>query len=369
MKFKVDLKELGDALGFVSDVLERKFTYPILTNVLVEVDIEGQVRLRGTDHDMTLMAVLNAEEVMEPGAITIPGRRSLDVVNSIGAQGSVAELSKVDSGVLMKVGRSEFLLATMPVEDFPPATNIVDPIRISVSVDDFLVLLRSAMSSMAQNDLRRHLNGTLLELTSTHLRSVATDGMILCMCTNTNVRGDSDSVVQVIVPRKAILELVRGFAGESGSLTLSIGHNALSVEGGRRALTTNYVDSKFPAYLTAIPQPSEKVLKCNREVLEQAIRQAATLSDEGLKVYFNAERDTMKVSASTEVGDRAEVVIPVDFGDNATNVIFRHDRIRNMLSTLDCTEVSFHVPSPTEAVRVDSSEQDNIVFVVSPIRG
>ncbi|MCY3885477.1 MAG: DNA polymerase III subunit beta [Gammaproteobacteria bacterium] len=369
MKFKVDLKELGDALGYVSDVLERRFTYPILTNVLIDVDRDGQVRLRGTDHDMTLIAVLEAEDVVEPGAVTIPGRRSLDVVNSIGVQGSIAEISTVSSGVLLKVGRSDFLLATMPVDDFPPATNIVDPVRITLTVDDFMVLLRAATSSMAQNNVRRQLNGTLLELTSTHIRTVATDGMMMCVCTNTAIQGDSDSVIQVIVPRKAVLELVRGFGSESGSVTLSIGSNAISVEGERRALTTNYVDSKFPPYQPAIPQPSEAVLKCSREALERAIRQAATLSDEGHKVYFNVERDTMKVSASTEVGDRADVVIPVDYGENSTNVIFRHDRIRNMLASLDCEVVSFHIRNPTESVRVDSEEQENVLFVVSPIRG
>ena len=369
MKFKVDLKQLGDALGYVSDVLERRFTYPILTNVLVDVDRDGRVQLRATDHDMTLVAVLEAEEVVEPGSITMPGRRSLDVVNSIGAQGSIVEMSTVTSGVLLKVGRSEFLLATMPVEDFPPSTNIVDPMQISVAAEDFMALLRAATSSMAQNDVRRYLNGTLLELTSRHLRTVASDGMMMCVCTDTTINGDSDSVVQVIVPRKAVLQLTRGFSGEEGSVTLSIGNNALSVDGGRRALTTNYVDAKWPPYATVIPKPSEVVLKCSREALEQAIRQAATLSDEGLKVYFNVEKDTMKVSASTEVGDRAEVVIPVDFGDNATNVIFRHDRIRNMLSSMDCEEVAFHVPNPTEAVRVDSDEQEKLIFVVSPIRG
>lgn len=369
MKFKVDLKELGDALSYVSDVLERRFTYPILTNVLVDVDRDAQVRLRATDHDMTLVAVIEAEDVAEPGAITIPGRRSLDVVNSIGAQGSIAEMSTVNSGVLLKVGRSEFLLATMPVDDFPPATNIVDPMRITVDVEDLMVLLRSASSSMAQNDVRRPLNGALLELTSTHLRTVASDGMMMCVCTDNSIQGESDSVIQVIVPRKAVLELTRGFSSETGSVTLLIGNNALSVENSRRALTTNYVDAKFPHYVNVIPQPSEVALKCNRESLEQAIRQAATLSDEGLKVYFNAEKDTMKVSASTEVGDRAEVVIPVDYGENTTNVIFRHDRIRNMLSSLDCEDVSFHIQNPTEAVRVDSSEQEKIIFVVSPIRG
>lgn len=369
MKFKVDLKELGDALSYVSDVLERRFTYPILTNVLVDVDRDAQVRLRATDHDMTLVAELEAEDVAEPGAITIPGRRSLDVVNSIGAQGSTAEVSTVNSGVLLKVGRSEFLLATMPVDDFPPSTNILDPVKITVDVEDLMVLLRSASSTMAQNDVRRYLNGALLELTSRHLRTVASDGMMMCVCTDTAIRGDSDSVIQVIVPRKAVLEMSRGFGNESGSVTLSIGNNALSVEGGRRALTTNYVDAKWPPYAKVIPQPSDVVLRCNRESLEQAIRQAATLSDEGLKVYFNAEKDTMKVSASTEVGDRAEVVIPVDYGENTTNVIFRHDRIRNMLSSLDCEDVSFHIQNPTEAVRVDSSEQEKIIFVVSPIRG
>ena len=189
------------------------------------------------------------------------------------------------------------------------------------------------------------------------------------MCTNNEIQIDTDSVIQALLPRKAVLELVRGFSGEEGTLTMSIGTNAVSVKSENLTLTTNLIDKPFPAYMRVVPEESDKVLNCDRESLLRGITQASTLSDEGLKVFLNADRDLMTITANTEVGDRAEVKVPVDFGDNSTNVIFRHDRLRSVLGTFDSEDVCFHIPSPTEAVRVDSKSQSDIVFVVSPIRG
>lgn len=369
MKFNVDLKQLGDALQYVTGVIERKFTYPILTNVLVEVNADGVVVLRATDHNMSLMAQLEALEVVEPGATTIPGRRSLDVVNSVGADGSIAEVSTISSGVKLTIGRSEFVLATMPANEFPPDVKIVDPVETTLAVDDFLYLLRAASSSMAQNDVRQHLNAALLELTSAHVRAVATDGMIMCICTKKDIHVDTDSTITALIPRKAVHEIVRGFTGQSGSVSVAIGGNALSVEGEQRALTTNLIETKFPAYQKVVPPEDDIRFSCDRTTLVRGISQAATLSDEGLKVFFEVDKDLMKITANTELGDRAEVVIPVDFGENTTNVIFRHDRLQNVLGTFECDEVRFHIPSPTQSIRVDSTEQLDLMFIVSPIRG
>lgn len=229
-------------------------------------------------------------------------------------------------------------------------------------------MLRGATSSMATNDVRRHFNGALFELTSSRLRSVATDGMIMCICTQRELNFETDSVVQVIVPRRAVLQLVRGYSSEAGDLTLSIGSNALRVVGSRRSLITNYVDSTLPACSHIVPKPSDVVFRSGRGSLETAITQASTLSDEQQKVCLYMAEDSMKVSASTEVGDRAEVVIQGDFTKDELRVIFKHAKIKSMLSALDCEEIAFHFPDTNGSVRVDSDEQDNMLFVVSPIR-
>ena len=369
MKFTVDTNELAEALQFVSGVIERKFTYPILTNVLVEVDQNAKVRLRSTDHDMTLGVELEALEMSEPGSMTIPGKRSTDVVNAQGRSGSVTVIETTEAGVEVHIDRSDFLLSTMPAEDFPPETQVVEAIEIEIAVEDLLYLLRCASPCMAQNDVRRQLNGALLEVTSAHVRSVATDGMVMCVCTNTSIKGDTDSVVQAVIPRKAVLEIVRGFGGVDGMAKVAIGANALRMTSDKRSLTTNLIQTRFPAYMRVVPSASDVVLKCDRNMMLDGIAKTQPVSDEQCKIFFEVDKDLMKIKANTETGDRGMIEIPVDFGENSTNVIFRHDRLQRVLNTFSADEIAFHIPVPTESVRVDSEQQGELLFVVSPIRG
>src|SRR3546814_11271659 len=61
---------------------------------------------------------------------------------------------------------------------------------------------------MAQQDVRYYLNGTLLEVDTHRVRAVATDGHRLALSEVAAETG-IDERLQVIVPRKAVLELQR----------------------------------------------------------------------------------------------------------------------------------------------------------------
>ena len=89
MKISVSTDKLRDALQYVTDVIERRFTYPILSNVLFEVGEDGILHLRATDHDLSLMADVETMSVSETGAVTIPGKKCLDVVRASSQSGEV----------------------------------------------------------------------------------------------------------------------------------------------------------------------------------------------------------------------------------------------------------------------------------------
>ena len=64
--------------------------------------------------------------------------------------------------------------------------------------------------AMAQQDVRYFLNGMLLEIKNKSLRTVTTDGHRLATCV---VPLDQDiPLTQVIIPRKAVLEMLRFIA-------------------------------------------------------------------------------------------------------------------------------------------------------------
>jgi len=367
MKFTINTEKLRDALQYVTNVIEKRFTYPILTNVLFDVDENNLLRLRATDHDISLMAEIEVENLEAAGSVTIPGKKCLDVVRTAANSSEVMIDATGDSAVLT-IGRSTFKLATMPAAEFPAAPTVESQADFSVQIKVFIHLLQSAASSMGVGDVRPHLNGTLIELTSVHFRSVASDGMSMCICTDTDNTWDGDENVTALVPRKAVLELIRSYSASDGDLNVSIAENVFRVEGLGRTLVTNLIGSPFPAYMRVVPDASNAILRCDRTAMIRGLDQAATLSDQSQRVYFEVEKDHVKILATTEAGDRADVQVPAEFTADSTKVAFKHDRLRRILDAFNCEEVILHLPEPRDVVRIESDQQEDLLFVVSPIR-
>ncbi|MBU2825735.1 DNA polymerase III subunit beta, partial [Acidithiobacillus ferrooxidans] len=73
----------------------------------------------------------------------------------------------------------------------------------------FREALAVVANTMAQNDARLFLNGVLIEVEGQELRLVATDGHRLAMMTLPFASSLESGSYQAILPRKAVLELLR----------------------------------------------------------------------------------------------------------------------------------------------------------------
>ena len=79
--------------------------------------------------------------------------------------------------------------------------------RFSLPVPVAKRLIEKTQFAMAHQDVRYYLNGLLLEIRPGRVRTVTTDGHRLALCDAT-FEGDTGMDIQVILPRKAVIELV-----------------------------------------------------------------------------------------------------------------------------------------------------------------
>src|SRR3546814_20703225 len=72
MKATIERAVLLKSLGHVQSVVERRNTIPILSNVLIEADASGQLKLMATDLDLQVVETV-AAKVETAGTPTVPG--------------------------------------------------------------------------------------------------------------------------------------------------------------------------------------------------------------------------------------------------------------------------------------------------------
>lgn len=206
MHFTIQREALLKPLQLVAGVVERRQTLPVLSNVLLVVEGQ-QLSLTGTDLEVELVGRVVLEDAAEPGEITVPARKLMDICKSL-PNDVLIDVRVEEQKLLVKAGRSRFTLSTLPANDFPTVEEGPGSLNFSIAQSKLRRLIDRTSFAMAQQDVRYYLNGMLLEVNGGTLRSVATDGHRLAMC-SLDAQIPSQDRHQVIVPRKGILELAR----------------------------------------------------------------------------------------------------------------------------------------------------------------
>ena len=187
--------------------------------------------MTGTDLEVQLVAEVDLQAPAEQdGEITVPARKLMDIWRAL-PDGAQVSFSVDEQRATLKSGRSRFQLATLPAAEFPTLEEGTTDADFTLSQAQLRQLISKTSFSMAQQDVRYFLNGMLLELAPAHIRSVATDGHRLAMCTLTPGPGAGPER-QVIVPRKGVLELARLIADGDDPVALSLGTHHLSAKVG-----------------------------------------------------------------------------------------------------------------------------------------
>lgn len=365
MKFQIGRNELLGALTGVIGVVERRQTLPILSNVLMEV-AEDRVHITATDLEIEMKASARVQN-LAPGRLTLPARKLYDITRGL-PEG--AELSIDTSGdkAVIRSGRSRYSLACLSADEFASLEQQGDAQPFTLSSSALRRLIERTQFAMAQQDVRYYLNGTLLELRPNGLRTVATDGHRLALAELEASLGVSETVA-VIVPRKAILELMRLLTGQDVQVQVFLGGGQLRVDVGDLQLTTKLIDGRFPDYERVIPTNGDKRVTADRDLVRQALARTAILSNEKFKgVRLSLDKGRMVLQTHNPEHEEAEEELEVDYDGEALEIGFNVNYLMDALGALGSSAFTLDLRNSESSGLIQAAEDLSARYVVMPMR-
>lgn len=366
MKFTTNRETLLRPLQLVTGVVERRQTLPVLANLLV-VASDGGLALTGTDLEVELIAREGGVDIQREGEVTIPARKLADIWRSLPEAAEVT-VEVAGDRATVRSGRSRFTLATLPAADFPKVESGKDDAEFKVGQHQLRRLIDQVSFSMAQQDVRYFLNGMLLEVAPRHLRTVATDGHRLAMCTLEGAGAGAERL-QAIVPRKGVLELARLLDDGDDEVVLHLGANHLRASRGPYTLTTKLVDGKFPDYEKVVPKDLGRTMVGDRDTLRQAFQRASILSNEkyrGVRLILDGEQLT--IQANNPEQEEAEEQVAVAYDGDRMEIGFNVGYLQDVLGVLQTEQVQLSVSDANSSALIEGMGQDDAVYVVMPMR-
>jgi len=364
MKVSASREHLLEALQSVIGVVERRQTMPILSNILLSAR-DNRLRATGTDLEVELVAAAEVT-VQQPGDITVPGRKLLDIVRNLPEKSQVT-LTREGERIVLRGGRSRFTLSSLPAAEFPVIDEIHATQTVAIRAQDCRRLIDKTHFAMAQQDVRYYLNGTLLETNGQVLRAVATDGHRLSWC-EVALGGPAREMQQIILPRKGVLELQRLLDGE-GEIEIAIGTNHVRVQIGEVRFTSKLIDGKFPEYGRVIPADPPRIMSASREALRAALQRTAILSNEkyrGVRLTFAS--GLLTVQAHNPEQEEAEDQLEVSFTGDEIEIGFNVSYLLDALGAVETETVEVGLTDANSSCLIRAPGNVNTKYVVMPMR-
>src|ERR1700761_9424563 len=261
MKATIERATLLKGLSHVQSVVERRNTIPILSNVLLEAQPGGSIRLMATDLDLQIDETI-AAAVDQAGATTISAHTLFDIVRKL-PEGSQVELTAAEGKMQVNAGRARFNLATLPRDDFPVIAEGELPTRFELPAATLKQIIDKTRFAISTEETRYYLNGIYLHVSDEAqpvLKAAATDGHRLARVTVPRPEG-AQGMPGVIIPRKCVGELRKLLDEVDGSVQVSLSGTKIRFGLGTAILTSKLIDGTFPDYSRVIPTGNDKLLK------------------------------------------------------------------------------------------------------------
>ena len=367
MKFSADRELLLRPLQLATGIVERRQTMPILANLHIQATSDGQLTLTTTDLETELVVRLESATVEQAGEATIPARKLADIWRSLPEQ-AVVSVDVHEERAEIRSHRSRFSLAVLPPADFPRVKSSGDEVQITLGADDIRRLIDKVGFAMAQQDVRYFLNGMMLEVTTEYIRTVATDGHRLAMCTlEAGVEGAER--MQVIVPRKGVLEIARLLDEAGEEVLLSVSENHMRVSYGGYSLTSRLIDGKFPDYDKVIPRDVSRTIVGDRDTLRLAFQRASILSNEKYRgVQLQVDGDQLTVRANNPEQEEAEEIVAVSYEGERMDIGFNVGYLQDVLNVLPSENVNLGVSDGNNSALIEATNDALASYVVMPMR-
>ncbi len=353
MEFVIKQSVLKDELGFVQGIVEKKSTIPVLSNILIESVGENNIRIVGTDLDVTIRCEAEAD-IKQPGSMCIQARKLFDIVRLLDA-GDVHFEKEENDWVKMRCGKSKFRLAGISRDQFPEVPSFKSaPLKLSAEIFNHFIQYTSFAITSEQS--RFTLSGAKFMLGGGVARMVTTDGNRLAFIEKNIESPDSETEpMDALIPKKALLELVKISRDSDGEVSFGEDPNHIYFEVEGRLLITRKLSGTFPNYEMVLPKDNDKLATFDADDMKNAIRRVALMADERTRsIRMTIRENEIEIGAQSSEEGEANERVAAEYSGEEVSIGFNAQYLQEFLNVVNAAAES------AESVNEQENDGDTV---------
>jgi DNA polymerase-3 subunit beta len=368
MQFVVSKQNLQRELAYVQGVVEKKNTIPVLSNILIESVGENNIRLTGTDLDVTIRCDMDAE-VSTSGSICVQARKLFEIARLL-PDAPVTFKKESNDWVTVTCDKTKFKMVGVARDAFPEVPSSKStPTKLSAEI--IKSFIDKTIFAITQEESRYTLSGAKFIMDDTGAKMVTTDGHRLAYVERKGVSKDGSDTIDTLIPRKTLAELTKLTAGFEGEISLGLDNNHIFFEVGPRLLVSRMLYGQFPNYDMVMPKNNDKSVQFDCGLLNSAVRRVALMSDErSHAIRFHIEPNQLVISSQNAEEGEASETIQADYSGEETDIGFNAQYLLEFLNVIGDGAVTFEFKDGNSQAQLRPAEGGDYdyKYVVMPMR-
>ncbi|MFC1756805.1 DNA polymerase III subunit beta [Patescibacteria group bacterium] len=340
-------------------------TLPILNSVLISAAKNVLVFL-STNLEMALKVSIPSK-IEKEGKVALPSKLFSSLISSLSDNEEI-KLSSVNNNLLVTTSSSSTTIKGYQVDDFPILPEVKEKKSFNMSIDDFLLGLKSVYYSTSTSEMKPEINSVYLYSSkNTPLTFVGTDSFRL---SEKIIHYNFSDFPNILIPYRSAVEILRIFENQDGELALKMNDNNLVLSTKDIEFTSRLMEGTYPDYKQIIPNKFTNNVTVNKKKLSDALKTAimfcGKLSEIKIKIY-EGENFIEILTNNHDLGEHTvNIKCSVD-GEDLT-MVFNYRYLLDCLTSINSEDVVLKFSGEGKPLLITSLDDTSFRYLIMPMK-
>lgn len=374
MKVSVLQENLAKGLSIVGRSVPNRPTMQVLGNILLETE-EGRLKLAATNLELGITAWIGAK-IEEDGAITVPARTFIDLVNQLSPERVDLDLDVRNQTLKIHCGATNSNIKGIDANEFPLIPQAGDDPGVAVPGTTMREMINQVVFSAATDDNRPILTGVYTRITPDEMIMAAADGYRLSV-RKTPLELGTPQPTDLIIPARTLAELSRIIGDEDEEILISIpqGRNQVIFHLKNVDVASTLLDGKFPDYNAIIPKSHSASTVAYTADLLRACKRADIFArdvNNNAKVTITpadspSAPGMVRLSATSNERGNADAIVDATVDGNEQEISFNVRYLIDVLNVIKEEQVLLQSNGPTAPGVIKPVGREDFIHVIMPM--
>lgn len=421
MQININKDDLLKALSVVQSIVEKRGTIEIFEHVKIDIT-DTHIYLTTTDSEIMITSSFAIKSNFTFSFTTIV-TTLYEIIRRLYNSEEVTFITEEKNGgqLVIKSGRSKFILPSLPANEFPSFDTTFDTNmngnNFKLSAASLKFLLNHTKHAICTGETKYYLNGIYIHVVNNKLNQnkneasdIITNGenqensedveksgniknkdtenknedvvILRAVSTDSHRLATAEiyekitvaSDFEIIIPRKTVSELIKLIDTIDPSTEIKISandHRIMFIINNIR-LISKIIDAKFPDYAKIIKLNGDKILLVNSYDLKRSIELVLAISDgKNKELKFTITQDTLIINMSNMITNKSsgKQEIPCIFNHHEQiEILLNSKYVMECLNVIDGSEVEFILKDAFNPMIVKDKNDERCNYILMPMK-